>query len=114
MRTFALRCTLLLLSLSIASGQIVTGSIAGTITDSSGAVVAGADVTLLRPDTGMVRTTTGDEGGNFQFGGLEPGEYNVRAGKRGDLGDRSAVQHPGQSPTADWLLQHASSAEHRA
>jgi hypothetical protein len=83
MRTFALGCTLLLLSLSSAIGQIVTGSIAGTVTDSSGAVVAGADVTLLRPATGMVRTTTGDDGGNFQFGGLEPGDYTVRAGKRG-------------------------------
>ena len=70
-------------SLAAAWGQIVSGSISGAVTDSTGAVVPMATVTLLRPDTGLVRTTTCDESGNFLLGGLEPGEYTVRASKTG-------------------------------
>src|SRR5262245_48329181 len=68
---------------SISSAQIVSGSISGAVTDSSGSLIPAANVTLVRTSTAQARTTVSDESGNFQFGGLEPGEYKLRASKDG-------------------------------
>lgn len=54
------------------------GTLKGTITDSQGAVVAGASVTLTNPSTGdQRRTVTGDDG-QYTFTEVEPGTYNLR------------------------------------
>ncbi|MEA3007690.1 MAG: hypothetical protein QOI94_2959, partial [Acidobacteriaceae bacterium] len=53
------------------------GSSVGTITDSSGAVVPGAAVTLTNIDTGDRRTATTNAGGDYQFVNLPPGNYKV-------------------------------------
>ncbi|MBI4910919.1 MAG: carboxypeptidase regulatory-like domain-containing protein [Acidobacteria bacterium] len=82
-RPLLLSATLLLFTSSVMNGQIVTGSIAGTVTDSSGASVPAASVTLRRGSTGATRNTTTDDAGNFTIGALEPGEYSIRAGKTG-------------------------------
>src|SRR5580658_8004921 len=55
------------------------GSINGTVTDSTGAVVAGAEVTATQADTGIsAKTTTGREG-TFVFPILSPSVYNISA-----------------------------------
>ncbi len=54
-----------------------TGTVAGTVTDPSGAAVAAASVTLNDPITGVTRTTTTNESGRFIFANVEPGTYNV-------------------------------------
>ena len=55
------------------------GSINGTVTDSSGAVVAGAEVTATQVATGIsTKTTTGREG-TFVFPILSPAVYNISA-----------------------------------
>jgi hypothetical protein len=55
------------------------GSINGTVTDSSGAVVAGAEVTATQAATGIsTKTTTGREG-TFVFPILSPSVYNISA-----------------------------------
>ena len=55
------------------------GSINGTVTDSTGAVVAGAEVTATQAGTGIsAKTTTGSEG-TFVFPILSPSAYNISA-----------------------------------
>ena len=59
------------------------GSINGTVTDSSGAVVAGAEVTATQAATGIsTKTTTGSEG-TFVFPILSPAVYNISATRAG-------------------------------
>ena len=55
-----------------------TGALNGTITDPSGAVVAGATVTLTSLDTGQARTTMTLTDGTYRFSLLAPGNYRVR------------------------------------
>src|SRR5258708_18045507 len=63
--------------------QTFRGGIQGTVTDSSGAAVIGADVIVKSADTGLVRTArTNDEGG-FLFTELPLGSYSVTATKSG-------------------------------
>jgi len=61
-------------------GQVAgTGSIQGTITDSTGAVIPGATVTLLNVATQVKRTGTTDSGGVYIFPNIEVGNYTVTA-----------------------------------
>src|SRR5690348_12258347 len=57
----------ILFSISVAVGQEVTGSIVGTVVDSSGAVLSGATVTARDINRGTVRTTTTDDTGSFRI-----------------------------------------------
>jgi type 1 fimbria pilin len=52
--------------------SIVTGAINGTVTDASGAVVEGANVTLVSEATQETRTAVTGPGGTFQFSLLKP------------------------------------------
>ncbi|HXE09324.1 MAG TPA: TonB-dependent receptor [Acidobacteriaceae bacterium] len=54
-----------------------TGSIAGTVTDPSGAVVAGASITAVNTLTGVKTTTTTTASGHFVISLLQPGTYSV-------------------------------------
>src|SRR5579862_6927629 len=58
-------------------GQTTTGTISGVVTDPSGAVVAGATVTLANSETGLVRTTTTGTAGEYTAPDLSPGSYVV-------------------------------------
>jgi Carboxypeptidase regulatory-like domain/TonB-dependent Receptor Plug Domain len=55
-----------------------TGALAGTVTDPSGGVIAGATVTATSLATGQVRTATTDANGSYKFSLLPPGNYSVR------------------------------------
>ena len=57
--------------------QTVTGQISGTVTDPSGAVIAGAKITLTYALTGQQRSLTADSSGVFVFPELVPGTYNL-------------------------------------
>lgn len=57
--------------------QSTFGSAVGTVTDPSGAVIAGASVTLTNVDTGDKRAATTNGTGNYTFVGLVPGNYRV-------------------------------------
>ncbi len=56
-----------------------TGTISGTITDVSGAVVSNAAVTVINNDTGATRTVTTNGSGQFNSTFLQPGHYEVIA-----------------------------------
>jgi Carboxypeptidase regulatory-like domain len=64
-------------------GQKDTGNIAGTVKDSSGALVVGAKVTASDVDRGLTFTTTTSDAGEFVSGPLRVGNYTV------------TVEHPG-------------------
>lgn len=67
-----------LLSLPTAA-QVTTAAILGTVTDSSGAIVPNAKVTVTNTATRQVRTAQSDSAGEFVFNSLQPGPYNVVA-----------------------------------
>ena len=62
---------------SHAFGQSTFGSILGTVTDSTGAVIPDATVTLTNLETRETRTSRSDSNGNYQFPNLLPGAYSV-------------------------------------
>ena len=74
---------LLLLPSATRAQSIVTGGLGGTVTDSSGAVIAGASVTLKNADTGSVLTATTTTNGTYQFTLLKPGNYNLTISHEG-------------------------------
>jgi hypothetical protein len=76
----SIKLVVLLCSLaSLGWSQYGTGTILGTITDPTGAVVVGGTVTAKNLDTDESRSFTSDEAGNYQFNALPPGTYSVTA-----------------------------------
>ena len=71
-----------LLCCARANGQ-VTGSFSGTVTDKSGAVVAGATVTATSQGTGVARDTKTDEAGHYVLNLLPVGIYTLRVESQG-------------------------------
>lgn len=79
-------CLFLCLFLSTAavtSGQVSTGTILGTVKDSSGAVLPGAKVVVQNEDTGISRTLDADENGHYSAVSLSPGKYRVTVTRDG-------------------------------
>src|SRR5262249_54130145 len=81
LRVAVLCCTAALLIFSLCSGhlhaQAVKGSLLGTVTDASGAVIPGASVTVTEVNTNLTRSTVTNESGNYVFGNLDRGVYRV-------------------------------------
>jgi Carboxypeptidase regulatory-like domain len=77
--------TILVLALSpstFAQSTVETGSISGAVTDASGAVVAGAKITITGP-TGQLINLTSSGQGTYSSGALVPGAYRVRIEAKG-------------------------------
>lgn len=68
---------LLLVILAPGFGQTL-GEISGIVTDASGAVVAGAQVTVTNTATGASREAQTNSAGVYTFPGLTPGVYDIR------------------------------------
>lgn len=65
-------------SLANAQTTVATGSIEGTVSDPSGAAVAGAKVTITAKATSSVSSTTTTSSGTYNSSSLIPGDYSVR------------------------------------
>jgi len=65
------------------AGQTTFGSITGTITDPSGAVIFGANVTIINEGTGVERRVVTTEAGVFNVSDLSVGTYRVRIAAAG-------------------------------
>jgi hypothetical protein len=72
-----------LLCIKPAGAQTTVGTILGTITDSSGAVVPSTTVTVTSTDTGISRRVETDTAGNYQVPNLLPGNYTITAEQKG-------------------------------
>ena len=81
---FAFLVAIIVLALAPTSGwsQNVYGTIAGTVTDTSGAAVANAIVTLTNLDTAQKRSIETDSSGNYTFVNILPGRYKLEAERR--------------------------------
>ena len=60
-----------------------TGGVGGVVEDATGAVLAGARVTLVETGRGLSRTQAAGANGRFGFAGLRPGRYAVSAAHPG-------------------------------
>src|SRR5438309_9905143 len=72
-----------LLFLSLGSGNAfaqatASAALQGTVTDQSGAIVAGATVTITNKDQGWTRTATTSDTGLYRFELLAAGSYSLR------------------------------------
>ena len=61
--------------------QTQLSTVFGTVTDPTGAVIAGADITVSCINTGLKRIGYTDLKGEYHVAGLPPGRYTIRAGK---------------------------------
>src|SRR5271154_1689824 len=81
--TLLVTCVLAASTVLLAQTTVSQGSIQGTITDPSGAVVGGAKITITHKNTGQVSTTTSTNSGTYNSGGLIPGDYVLRVEAKG-------------------------------
>ena len=77
---------LMFVAATLSFGQAISvngGSIQGTITDSSGAVLPNASIVIKATDTGFTKTLTTDSAGYYSIGPLNPGPYSVTVTETG-------------------------------
>ena len=89
------------------------GTIRGSVTDSSGAVVPNASITILDIGTGETRHTTTNSGGQYEMFGLPSGKYKVTIAVAGmSTEDITGVVLNGSDvATANGVLKVASTTE---
>lgn len=75
---FVLACTV-----SLAAHAQYNGSIRGNVTDSTGALVPGAKVTLTNTDTGQQQVSVSSDAGIYNFNALPPAHFSITAEKDG-------------------------------
>ncbi|HKR28187.1 MAG TPA: TonB-dependent receptor, partial [Acidobacteriaceae bacterium] len=82
---------------AFAQGGAISGTITGTVTDPTGAVVPGATATIQNPVTQYERTTSSDSSGHFQFTNVPYESYHMTVKAKGfgifvhDVGVHSAT-----------------------
>jgi hypothetical protein len=81
-RSFAI-CVLILLTGSVMRAQSVHGTLAGTVADSTGAVIAGAKVDVINTGTASTYTATTTSAGIFRFEDVALGNYVVTVTAQG-------------------------------
>lgn len=79
----AILCLTLLPAYRAGFSQGITGSITGTVTDSSGSVIAGANVTVRQEETNAIHKVTTSDAGTYTVPQLPPGHYDVKVDKSG-------------------------------
>src|SRR5947209_6707348 len=89
---FMLLFLLLLGTLGVLSAQSTTGTILGTVSDPSGAVIPNASVTITNVENGSVRTLATDKSGNYEAPTLPVGRYSVAVTATGFAKNSQEVQ----------------------
>jgi hypothetical protein len=94
-------------------GQGYFGTVSGTVTDASGAIVQGAKVTLLDEQRGYQFTTTSDKDGRYLFASIPPGSYSVSAEMQGfeKTVRTHVVLSVSENPTANLTMQVAAATQ---
>jgi hypothetical protein len=96
-----------------AFSQLNLGSVAGTVTDSTGAVIAGAKVTVTDVQRGVSRTLTTDTTGSYSAPSLTPGTYAVKAEYQGfqTLNRTDVTVGVGQAVRVDMAMKPGAEAQ---
>jgi Carboxypeptidase regulatory-like domain len=99
-------CTLLLSAVTLLA-QETTAGLQGTVKDSSGAVLKGAQVVVTANTLPGEKTAKTDANGYYRFANLPPGNYTVTVTAEGFDTQRNAglVLETGHLPTVDFSLQ---------
>ena len=101
--------TSLLPGKAFAQGE-TTSAIVGQVTDATGAVVAGASITVTNQENGLKRSAKTDDAGRFNFPQLKPGAYAVKVEAQGFQPKQdNVVSGLGQKQTVDFTLKVAQS-----
>jgi hypothetical protein len=97
--------TLLLLASFAIAQSTTTGALAGTVTDPSGAVVAGAKVSAKGAESGEAGTAITNSNGYYRIPLLKPGSYTVSVTAQGfNSASNATAVAVGQTTTADIKL----------
>jgi outer membrane receptor protein involved in Fe transport len=100
---------LILAAMALPSGRVAaqtsTGSIRGTVTDSAGAPLAGAEVIALNTTSGVQRNAASNSRGFYSLAGLTPANYQLTVRQIGSTPVQRPVQvQVGQVLTIDFRL----------
>jgi len=114
-RILALTCCIALIlgtAMSLRAQTSGSGTITGTVTDSTGAVVGSAAVVITDTDTNVSRTLTTDAVGAYIAPFLQPGKYEVvlGGGSFGKVDRKNLVLTVGQTLTVDAALTMGSTS----
>src|SRR5262249_46485150 len=111
----ALLAVLLTASLapSLASAQVLYGSLVGNVVDQNGAVVQGVSVTITNTGTGLKLDTVADDTGSYVFRNLLPGTYEMTLSHRGfkDMRQSDIIVTAGNPKRVDVTLQVGAAQE---
>jgi hypothetical protein len=92
--------------LPLAAQSANTGSVVGTVTDQSGAVLPGATVTLTQIGTHSARTTVTNSAGHYIFADVDPGQYELTLTKQGFATTKSQTEvKVSESATLNLTMQ---------
>lgn len=90
--------------------SLISGDLAGTVSDSSGAVVSGASLLLKNTDSGETFTSTSNSAGAYRFALLKPGHYELNASASGFGAQiQKTVVQVGQQTTLNLTLSVSNS-----
>jgi hypothetical protein len=98
---------------SPANAQVLSGRFSGTITDTSGAVIPAAHVSVTNTETALTKEATTDEKGYYEVINLPVGIYSVRV----ELSGFAPAERTGYNLvadgkiTADFVLQPGTSTQ---
>lgn len=79
MNKFILAVLVLYLNSPVSAFAQVNATVGGTVSDSTGALIPGVDVTATNVNTGIATNRLTNESGNYEFPSLQPGIYTVSA-----------------------------------
>jgi hypothetical protein len=104
-----------------ARAQVSSALLGGAVTDNSGAVIAGAHVTVVNTGTGATRTADTNATGDFIIPALDPGSYTVTVYAAGfekavntvtlTVGDKKSLKFPLAVGTASQSVVVTSTGE---
>src|SRR5215469_6413482 len=109
--------SLFLLALVLGSSQanaqsVTSGDIVGLVTDPSGAIVTGANVTLKNSARGNTQVQSTNSHGTYRFSLLEPGSYVLSVAAPGFQGAKTSAEvSVGQATTVNLVLALSTATE---
>src|SRR5262245_47726248 len=77
--SFIIGTLVCLLSCASVFGQTANATLGGSVSDASGALIPGVNVTATNTETGIVNMAVTNEAGVYQFASLQPGTYKLAA-----------------------------------
>jgi Carboxypeptidase regulatory-like domain len=103
----------LLIAIAVAAlAQTPTGSLRGTVTDPTKAVISDAAVTIKNKETGVERIASSKSGGEFVISNLLPGDYEVKVAAKGFKNSVSNVTiQVGDTATVEIALEVGDASE---